>query len=68
VDLRTILTELRQDHATLTKAIISIERLTLGQGKRRGQPRAREQEQGEATGLSASALVGGGISPRLLLR
>ena len=40
MDIQNILTELRQEHAQLTEAIVSLERLAAGQGKRRGRPPA----------------------------
>lgn len=40
MDIGNILTELRQEHAQLTEAIIAIERMAAGQGKRRGRPPA----------------------------
>jgi hypothetical protein len=40
MDIGNILTELRQEHAQLTEAIMSIERMAVGQGKRRGRPPA----------------------------
>jgi len=40
MDIGNILTELREEHAQLTEAIISIERLAAGSGKRRGRPPA----------------------------
>lgn len=40
MDIGKILTELRQEHAHVTEAIISVERLALGSGKRRGRPPA----------------------------
>jgi len=40
MDIGNILTELRQEHAQLTEAIISLERLAAVQGKRRGRPPA----------------------------
>jgi hypothetical protein len=40
MDLGKILTDMRQEHAQLTEAIISIERLAAGSGKRRGRPPA----------------------------
>jgi len=40
MDIGNILTELRQEHAQLTEAIVSLERLAASQGKRRGRPPA----------------------------
>lgn len=37
MDIQNILTELRQEHAQVTEAIISIERLAASSGKRRGR-------------------------------
>lgn len=38
MDIGKILEELRQERAQLEEAILSIERLMLGRGKRRGRP------------------------------
>jgi hypothetical protein len=38
VDINKILDELRQERTQLEQAILSIERLAAGQGKRRGRP------------------------------
>ena len=38
MDISKILEELRQERAQLQEAILSIERLVLGRGKRRGRP------------------------------
>jgi len=38
MDIGKILTEMRQEHAQLTEAIIAIELMAAGQGKRRGRP------------------------------
>jgi hypothetical protein len=38
MEIDKILEELRQERAQLDEAILSIERLALGQGKRRGRP------------------------------
>jgi hypothetical protein len=40
VDFVKILDELRQERAQFDEAILSIERLALGRGKRRGRPPA----------------------------
>jgi hypothetical protein len=40
MDIGNILTELRQEHAQITEAIMSLERMAAGQGKRRGRPPA----------------------------
>jgi hypothetical protein len=40
VDIGKILQELRQEHEQLGEAILSLERLVLGGGKRRGRPPA----------------------------
>jgi hypothetical protein len=40
MEIDKILTELRQEHAQLTEAIMSLERMAAGQGKRRGRPPA----------------------------
>jgi hypothetical protein len=40
LDINQILEGLRQERAQLEEAILSIERLALGQGKRRGRPPA----------------------------
>jgi hypothetical protein len=38
MDVSKILEELRQDREQLEEAILSLERLALGRGKRRGRP------------------------------
>jgi hypothetical protein len=40
VDINKILDELRQERTQLEETIFSIERLAVGQGKRRGRPPA----------------------------
>jgi hypothetical protein len=40
MDIANILNALRVEHAQLTEAILSIERMAAGQGKRRGRPPA----------------------------
>jgi hypothetical protein len=40
MDINRMLAELRQEHAQLGDAILSIERLALGRAKRRGRPPA----------------------------
>lgn len=40
MDITKILTELRQEREQLEEAIISLERLARGRGKRRGRPPA----------------------------
>jgi len=40
MDISKILDELRQERTQLEEAILSIERLAAGQGKRRGRPPA----------------------------
>lgn len=40
MDIGKILAELRQEHEQVDLAIISLQRLTLGSGKRRGRPPA----------------------------
>jgi len=38
MDIHAILTQLRQEHAQLTEAIIALERMAAGSGKRPGRP------------------------------
>jgi hypothetical protein len=38
MDIGEILSELSQEHAQVTEAILSVERLAAGRGKRRGRP------------------------------
>jgi hypothetical protein len=38
MDIEKILAGLRQEHALITEAIISLERMAIGRGKRRGRP------------------------------
>jgi len=38
MDIQAILTELRQEREQIEEAIMSLERLARGQGKRRGRP------------------------------
>lgn len=40
MDVTKILTDLRQEREQLEEAILSLERLALGRGKRRGRPPA----------------------------
>jgi hypothetical protein len=40
MDIKTIVAALRQEHENLTVAIISLERIAAGQGRRRGRPPA----------------------------
>jgi hypothetical protein len=40
LDINKILDELRQEHTQLEEAILSMERLAAGQGRRRGRPPA----------------------------
>ena len=40
MDIKKILDELREERAQLEEAILSIERLAAGRGKRRGRPPA----------------------------
>lgn len=40
MDIEAILKELRDEHAQLNEAILAIERMATGQGKRRGRPPA----------------------------
>jgi hypothetical protein len=38
MDIGAILAGLRQEHAQITEAIISLERIAIGRGKKRGRP------------------------------
>ena len=38
MDLTRMLTELRQERSQIEEAIVSLERLSIGAGKRRGRP------------------------------
>jgi hypothetical protein len=40
MDILKMLADLRQERAQIEEAIIALERVTLGQGKRRGRPPA----------------------------
>ena len=40
MEIEAILRELRNEHAQLSEAILAIERMAAGQGKRRGRPPA----------------------------
>jgi hypothetical protein len=40
MDLTSILAAIRQEHEQITQAIVSLERMAAGQGKRRGRPPA----------------------------
>lgn len=40
MDFQKLLTELRSERAQIEEAIVSLERLAAGQGKRRGRPPA----------------------------
>jgi hypothetical protein len=55
MDVMKMLADLRQERAAIEEAILTLERLAGGQGKRRGRPPAwmvalRKREQGAASG------------------
>jgi hypothetical protein len=61
MDVMKILNDLRQEREIIEEAIITLERLAKGQGKRRGRPPAwmaalREKERAEAAAEGAEAV------------
>ena len=57
MDVTKILAELRQEREQIEEAIISLERLARGRGRRRGRPPAREQKQVYWHGQTGHGLI-----------
>ena len=55
MDVNKILTELRQEREQIEDAIISLERLARGRGKRRGRPPSWMKEASERKSRKASS-------------
>lgn len=57
MDVTKILADLRQERQQIDEAIMTLERLGRGQGKRRGRPPAWMTKSNSSSGSSASASV-----------
>jgi hypothetical protein len=64
LDVDKMLAELRLEREQIEEAILTLERLARGRGRRRGRPPAWLKDGGAATGLSESVDIGNGDSDK----